>query len=61
MTVTFLVSINLDDLSTIADVAADIQDDLISAGHDVEEVKPWQRPTLTGAQPIPPATPIQPI
>jgi hypothetical protein len=45
MTVTFLVAVNLSDLTTLADVAADIEDDLASAGHDVVSVKPWTRPT----------------
>jgi hypothetical protein len=47
MTVTFLVAVVLQDLSSIADVAADIEEDLTSAGHEVESVKPWARPTLT--------------
>lgn len=45
MTVTFLVALNLDDLSTLSDVALDLQDDLEKAGHTVESVKPWARPS----------------
>jgi hypothetical protein len=53
MTVTFLVALQLDDVSTIADVAADIQDDLEQTGHTVESVKPWARPTLqAGGNPL---------
>lgn len=50
MTVTFLVALDLDDISTLSDVALDLQDDLEQAGHSVESVKPWARPT---AEPIP--------
>jgi hypothetical protein len=46
MTVTFLVAVVLQDLSSIADVAGDIEEDLTSAGHEVESVKPWARPTI---------------
>jgi hypothetical protein len=49
MTVTFLVAVTLQDLSSIADVAADIEEDLVSAGHEVESVKPWARPTIQSA------------
>lgn len=52
MIVTFLVALNLDDLSSIADIASDIDDDLTSAGHTVESVKPWARPTLAGQNPL---------
>jgi hypothetical protein len=50
MTVTFLVAINLDDLTSLPDVALDLQDDLESAGHDVVSVNPWARPTQQPAQ-----------
>jgi hypothetical protein len=49
VTVTFLVALDLDDLSTLTDVALDLQDDLEQAGHSVESVKPWARPTTTQA------------
>jgi hypothetical protein len=45
MVVTFLVALDLDDLTTLTDVALDIQDDLERAGFNVESVKPWARPT----------------
>lgn len=45
MEVTYLVAVNIEDLSTITDQALDIQDDLESAGHDVVSVKPWARPS----------------
>lgn len=43
MTVTFLVEINLEDVSDLAGEALDIADDL-SSNFDVISVKPWQRP-----------------
>jgi len=48
MTITFLVAINTDDVSptTLADLASDIEEDLLRSGMDVESVKPWQRPSL---------------
>lgn len=52
MTVTFLVTINLDDISTLSEVALDLQDDLEQAGHSVESVKPWARPTAQVANPL---------
>lgn len=52
MTITFLLEINLDDISTIADVALNIEEDL-SDNFDVISVKPWARPTTF---PIPPST-----
>lgn len=68
MTVTFLVALALDDLSTLSDVALDLQDDLERAGHSVESVKPWARPTAQIANPFtnlpnlvePPAEPTPP-
>lgn len=50
MTATFLVTVNIPDTSTttLTTEAEDIHDDLLSKGHDVEEVKPWARPTLVG-------------
>jgi len=48
MTITFLVALNTDDVSptTLADLASDIEEDLLRSGMDVESVKPWQRPSL---------------
>lgn len=48
MTTTFLVAINIDDVSPTAliDLATDIEEDLLRSGMDVESVKPWQRPSL---------------
>ena len=43
--VTFLVAVNVEDLTSLPDQALDIQDDLESAGHDVVSVKPWARPS----------------
>lgn len=53
MTATYLVTLNLSDTTAIslAQVAADIEDDLQAAGHDVEEVKPWARPSLVYVAP----------
>jgi hypothetical protein len=67
MNVTFLVDINLDDLSSLADTASDIEQDLSNAGYEVNGVKPWQRPSLLQpGQPAVPTTnqttqPIEPI
>lgn len=44
MTVTFLVELNLDDTTDLANVAGDIEEDL-SANFEVISVKPWARPT----------------
>lgn len=50
MTVTFLLELNLDDISTIADVALNIEEDL-SDNFDVVSVKPWARPTTLPTTP----------
>ena len=34
------------DVNDIPNIAIDLEDDLMQAGHDVIEVKPWARPTL---------------
>jgi hypothetical protein len=68
MLVTFLVALDLSDISTLAETALDIQDDLEQAGHSVESVKPWARPTAQVASPFaalpnlvePPAEPTPP-
>jgi hypothetical protein len=57
MNVTFLTTINLDDLSGLADTARDIEQDLSNAGYEVISVAPWQRPSLETAVP----TTTQPI
>jgi len=54
MNVTFLATVNLDDLSSLADVAVEISDDLMEGGFDVVSVEPWARPSIT-------PTPIVPI
>lgn len=46
MTHTFLVSILLPDGFDPANTAGEIEDDLVADGHDVQEVKMWQAPTL---------------
>lgn len=48
MTTTFLVTCNvpLIDPQSLLSEAADIEDDLISQGHDVTEVKPYARPSI---------------
>lgn len=44
--VAFILKLKLDDLSSIADVAGDIEEDLIEKGYDVDSVTPWARPSL---------------
>lgn len=53
MTVTFLVPVNLTDLTDLPSIALDIEDDLRAAGHDISEgtVHPWARPNLPLASP----------
>lgn len=48
MTATFLVTVNVPllDPNSLLSEASDIEDDLISAGHDVTEVKPYARPSI---------------
>jgi hypothetical protein len=46
MNVTFLVSINLDDLSSLPDIASEIEADLSESGFEVISVAPWARPAL---------------
>lgn len=50
MTITYLLTLNLpdDSASTLIDTAHDLEDDLETAGHDVESVKPWNRSSLVG-------------
>jgi len=43
---TFLVTLNLDDVSMVQQIAEDIDSDLMDSGYEVVEVKPWARPTL---------------
>jgi hypothetical protein len=51
MTVTFLVALEIDDVSDLPALAEDIWDDLGASGHSVQSVKPWARPTIPTAQP----------
>lgn len=44
MNVTFLVELNLDDTTDLANTAMDIEDDL-NENFEVISVKPWARPT----------------
>ena len=62
MNVTFLVSINLDDLSSLPDIAQEISEDLSDSGFDVLTVAPWARPALqqTGVLPMSQTTQQQP-
>lgn len=46
MEVTFLVRINLDDLSSLSDIADEISGDLSDSGFEVKFVAPWARPSL---------------
>jgi hypothetical protein len=60
VTRTYLVAINYDDgvpPDPISD-AADIEDDLVSAGYDVTSVRAWAAPTVIG--PIAPVLPAIP-
>jgi hypothetical protein len=52
-TITFLVTMNVDDVSMVQQIAEDIDNDLMDSGYDVTEVKPWSRPSLgmTPAEP----------
>jgi hypothetical protein len=60
MNVTFLVTINLDDLTDLSGVAEEITDDL--GNFEVVSVAPWARPTLSQNVPIQTTQPtIQPI
>lgn len=65
MIVTFLVKLDVQDLTTLADESAHVQDALESAGFQVEGVQPWARPTLQGGNPLqqlpPMAEPPPPI
>lgn len=58
MNVTFLLNLNLDDLSDLNGVANEIEDDL-SAHFTVNSVKPWARPAATPT--ANPLTTIPPI
>lgn len=58
MNVTFLVEINIQDLSDLVGVADEIEHDL--ADFDVVSVKPWARPSGNPLAAIPNLTEIQP-
>jgi hypothetical protein len=47
MTVAFILKVNLDDLSDLEGVAADIGDTVSEAGFEVQDVQPWARPSIT--------------
>lgn len=59
MTVTFLVELNLQDLSNLAGISEELLDDL-SENFDVISVKPWARPTGNPLAAIPNLTEIAP-
>lgn len=61
MTATFLITLNLSYTSALSltQLAGDIDEDLTAVGHDVEEVKPWARPSLLTGAPAP-ATQVAP-
>lgn len=50
MTSTFLVKLEIMDITEIPMVAEDVMDDLLSAGHDVISVTPWARPATLGLE-----------
>ena len=50
MQTTFLVKVEIMDVTEIPGVAEDIEDDLLSAGHDVISVEPWARPATLGIE-----------
>jgi len=54
--VAFIVTLNLDDLSDLPGVAAEVSDDLEHSGFEVTNVQPWARPTLSQGAPIVPTT-----
>lgn len=58
--VTFLVALDIPDVTADAllNEAADVEEDLLSAGHNVLSVVPWARPTLPTAQPAGGFTPL---
>lgn len=61
MTATFLVEVEIADVSTLTALAEDIQDACEGAAIPVTSVKPWQRPSLptnpATAYPVPPPAP----
>jgi hypothetical protein len=65
MTRTLLLALNVSDGSLLSDLAVDVENDLIAAGHDVVSVRPWGSPLdqLTPTTPItlPTATPLSPV
>jgi len=54
MTAAFVVHLVVSDTSPayLAILADDLADDLISSGHDVEEVRPWAREGLSEPAPL---------
>lgn len=59
MTVTFLVELNLDDTTDLANISGDIEEDLQN-NFEVISVKPWARPTGNPLAALPNLTEIQP-
>lgn len=56
MNAAFIVKLDVGDVSTLADTAADIEDDLAAKGYLVISVMPWRRRGLvlpTALQPPP--------
>lgn len=51
MIVTYLVAVDIPDISQLLPVAEDILSDLQDAGHEVSSVHPWARPNMPLAQP----------
>ena len=63
MTATLLITLNIEDPSTLLEIASDIEDELINTGFDVISVVPWKREVLTGVNSgsfIPTQFPTQP-
>lgn len=62
VTATFLVTLNISDTSatSLADLSEDIHEALAADGQDVEDVKPWARPSLQIAPSVPPPDLMQP-
>ena len=61
MNVAFIATVNLDDLSDLAGVAQEINDDLAQSGFEVISVAAWARPALAQVAPTVPTTQTQPI
>lgn len=53
MTATFLLEVELTDVSSLNETAEDIADAVAGAGVAITSVKPWARPSQTTAMPVP--------